>query len=235
MAIALVVKGTAQSSDTNSVTSSGIDTTGANLLVVAVSWYAGNGVESVTVSDSNSNTWTSLTKATNVSSGGNQRLQFFYAKNATVGASHTFTASGTAFYPAVHISAWSGADTSSPFDQESVSSVQNLATIQPGSITPSAVNELVVTAQAHTNSIGTPMTIDSGFSSPDEVDRISTSLEISWAYIIETSIVAKNPTWSTPAAGTTDMVAAIASFKVSSGGGAVLGSNFYRHVAGIGA
>ncbi len=66
-----------------------IDTTGANLLIFGVSYLDGS---APTISDSKSNTWTALT-ATLPSTSGDIRI--YYAKNPTVGAGHTFSATGT--------------------------------------------------------------------------------------------------------------------------------------------
>ncbi len=66
---------------------SGIVTTGANLLVVAVASYPPGG--ELTVTDSYGNTWTPATGFGDSLT----RIQFFYCFGATVGSGHTFSAS----------------------------------------------------------------------------------------------------------------------------------------------
>jgi len=137
-AIALVANATAGSSNTTSVTTAAIDTTGASLLVAGVSNYTGG-----TLTDSMSNTWTLLTGSVG---GVDCRMNFYYAKNATVGVGHTFTFSnGTATYPAISVTAWSGADPANPFDVQSRAVASGLtSSIATGTITPGSTNELWV-------------------------------------------------------------------------------------------
>jgi hypothetical protein len=68
---------------------------------------------SPTVTDSNGNTWVALT----VHNTSNFAHRFWYVASPTVGAGHTFTVSGSQTYPAIMVSAWSGAH-ASPFDTE---------------------------------------------------------------------------------------------------------------------
>ena len=115
-----VVASTGKAGTQNGVTSNAIDTTGANLIVLAVSYYGGLGNTLIAgeVSDSKGNTWTALTNRGS-NNAGNVRL--FYCSNPTVGSGHTFTASdsgGGGTYPSLFAIALSGAKTSSPFDLE---------------------------------------------------------------------------------------------------------------------
>ena len=78
----------------NSVTSTAINTTGANLIVVNAAWYSAGSAD-VTISDSEGNTgWTALT--TRTSTLVSNRLYYKYAP--TTSATHTFTLSGTNSY-----------------------------------------------------------------------------------------------------------------------------------------
>ena len=107
-------------------TTSGINTTGANLIVVTVAYDTQSGV-----SDSNGNTWTALT-AQSGSQDGNARM--YYCFNPTVGAGHTFTSAQG--YGAICVSAWSGAATS-PQDQQNgqYNGPSPTSTIEPDRIT----------------------------------------------------------------------------------------------------
>jgi hypothetical protein len=163
-------------------TTTAIDTTGANFLVVT----PGGNYSGGAVTDSYGNSWAGLNIATNMFSG---QAQIFYARNATVGTGHTFSISGGDL--SVAVTAWSGS-AASPFD------VQNAAnnSVQPGSITPTNNNELLITA---TVDAGTYIEtgIDSGFAISDAVAGApGSSYAIAQAYLVQTSAAAVNPTWT---------------------------------------
>src|SRR5271163_3787727 len=119
--------------------SNAINTTGANLLVMST---VQNGSGGMTVSDSKGNTWVALTPQSQFSS---DEACIFYVVNPTVGTGHTFqsnfpnsaTSSG-----GLIVTAWSGADTTSPFDVQNGTGYFS-STAQPGSVSPNANNELV--------------------------------------------------------------------------------------------
>lgn len=191
MAIALIAH-TGVAGSASGGTTTAINTSGANLIVVSISSYTAYS----TLTDSNGNTWTALNGYFNSSA----FVKLYYCYAPTVGASHTFTAAGATNYPAICVSAFSGAATS-PFDVQNGS-----ATGSPGSITPSASNGLVITASV-AQAPGTP-TIDSGMTITDVISYSSgISMGGAMAYIIQTAATAISPTWSTPAGSS-----AIASF-----------------------
>lgn len=201
MAIALVANTAAGSGDTNSVTTSSIDTTGATLLIVGS--VSGNSV-SGSISDSKGNTWTPLTEY-----GSTGRSRLFYCVNPSVGSGHTFTNTATAGNPSIFVLALSGTATSSPFDVENgVSADTTGLTYQPGSVTPSQNNEVVVTLVGGRNS--NPNTIDSGFTITDQV---TTAARGSLAYLVQTTASAVNPTWTASGIGSNLNHPVIASFK----------------------
>lgn len=187
------------------VTTSGIDTTGANLIILWCTGFFTSG----TPTDSKSNTWTPLTIQTqdnNVSS------QFFYCYNPTVGTGHTFTGVSTS-QDCIAVQAWAGA-ASSPFDQQNGSQGAGSGTsIQPGSITPTAANELIVAGVDAINSSTSP-TVNSGMTITDS-SAVSPGFAFGMAYLVQTSASAINPTWSYSSAGF-DQTTNIASFKVAS-------------------
>jgi len=207
--IANTIKGT---TNFNDVTTDAIDTTGANLIYIALSRYSLGNPE--TVSDSKSNTWTQVTTA-DPDFGGQDKVIGYYCANPTVGSGHTFSSSGTTDLSTIQVSAWSGA-ASSPLDQEN----QNGATgtsIQPGSITPSEDNELILSAYAVNVFPGTDTySIDSGFSILDQSPGSSAAFGLGVAYKIQTSATAVNPTWSTNGSSQ-HQAAKIISFKAAAG------------------
>lgn len=191
----------------NGATTVGATTTGANLITVFTSSY--NLVGAPTLTDSNSNTWTALTTFTSTGA----RVIIYYCFNPIVGASHTFTLTGTGTFSAVGAKAWSGS-TTGPFDQQNGNNFNSSATgIQPGSVTPSQNNELVVTCLGMEGSSPTP-TINSSFVGVEYVNYVGGSnFSLAFASLIQTAAGAINPTWSF--SSTNNQAVAIATFKAS--------------------
>lgn len=205
------VASTSQAGTANGATTSAIDTTGANLIVVAVSWFNN---AATTVSDNQGNTWTALT-VRSVASNVTSRL--YYCASPTTNASHTFSVSGTSIFPTIAVVAVSGA-AASPFDLENgATSSVDATSVQPGSITPSEDGCLVVTGVS-TN--GTSHSIDSGYTTQAQNYQASVRMGGGLAFLIQSTAAATNPTWSWTTAS--DRAATIASFKPASEGGSIV-------------
>lgn len=198
---------TAAGGTPDDVTSSAINTTGANLLVVACAHYF---VNQPTITDSKGNTYTALS---DYGSTGDQGIRLFYSFGGTVGSGHTFTASGTTIYPAVAVLAFSNI-ASSPFDAESgaFSAPPNVA---PGSITPSQANTVIVTGLGINGlGSGSDITVNSGFTITDTVPlNAANSFGVSAAYKILTAATATNPLWGNSNIAASGMAASQAVFK----------------------
>ncbi len=232
MAIAFVVGAhVTEGSGANGGTSGSIDTSGANFLVVSVGSYSGG---DTTITDSKSNNWTQLTPQdeTQVSL---VRSRIWYAKNAIVGSGHTFSDAVASSFPSFCVAAFSGVDTSSPFDQQNgAHDAGGVSTtgISTGSVTPTSDNQLIIAGLAVGSSTATPA-IDGGFTRLDFVNfSASTYYGSALAYLIQTSAAAANPFWDTDVTNT--KAATIATFKAAAGGGGgVFNPYFYRqHIAG---
>ena len=115
MAITCVSEAIALSSDAQTATTTGIDTTGANLIVVTVSFiYHGT---PPSVSDSYGNSWTLVVESAGGGSLPGDAL--FYCADPTVGTGHTFACSTVdSGYPLITAQVFSGA-AASPYDQQS--------------------------------------------------------------------------------------------------------------------
>ena len=172
-------------------TTSSINTTGSNLIVIFTAEYSAP-VQAPT--DSNSNTWTPLTEYNGV-----ERIRGYYVLSPTVGSGHTFT-NNNATNSLFAVAAYSGV---ASFDQESGS-----GTNVPGSITPSADNALLLTGLAC--GLGATHTIDSGFTVFEDTASVGALGEL-----IQTSAAAANPTWTNPGG---DLATAMASFLALSSG-----------------
>lgn len=192
--MSFVLKGhvSATGNTTGAGPTSAIDTSGANLIVLTITYL----VNSVFPVDSKSNTYTKAVDTT--SSGGDQGVQIWYCFNPTVGSGHTFTVSsgGTGnIYPAMEVSAWSGAITS-PLGPTAHALSGTATSIQPGSITPAHDNALIIsgcTSQITTSTIN----VDSGFTITDQDPQVGgTNYGGAQAYLIQGSAAAVNPTWS---------------------------------------
>lgn len=213
MAIAYVT-GITANLGVNGGTTSSVDSTGGNIVIVAVASYQSSAAP--TVSDSKGNTYTALTEQV---AAGSHRVQLFYAANATVGSGHTFTVTGSTTYSSISVNVFSGAKTTSPFDVQNGANggATSLAT---GSVTPSENDEVVVAGIA-LDSAPSSLTINSGFSTPSVAYFAGGSAYgVGSAYIIQTTAGATNPTWSWT--GSSGQAAAIATFKVATGGSGVV-------------
>jgi hypothetical protein len=127
-------------------TTGAIDTTGASLIVVSVSWAAF--ADANTPTDNKGNAYLALTQHAS----GTTKHQFWYATTPTVGPGHTFTVtSGGSIYPAIIVQAFSGAP-ATPFETQNGGS--GFSPASAGSITPAANGALVVTGIAGASALG---------------------------------------------------------------------------------
>jgi len=185
MAIASVASVALVPAGNSGGTSSAIDTTGANLLVVSVGWFG-----TVTVSDSKSNTWIGLTTR-NV---GTEKGRLFYCLGGTVGSGHTFTISGSGIYAAATVHAFSGvAGYQIESGAPSTGATQPVAS---GSVTPLTNGALVVTTMTAGATPATDAISPGGFTQITAPGVTGTTLQVSTGYYIQPTAAAINPTWS---------------------------------------
>lgn len=177
----------------------GVDTTGADTIVIEVG--SGGGAVTGTPTDSKSNTYTPLTGHSG--SGGGK---LFYAKNAAVGSAHTVSHNEGAF-ASIAMIAFAGCHLTAPFDTEAGTSG-----VTPGSITPSE-NGCVVVTGIHNDGSG-DMTAASGFTVSQHAVKSGNRDGVGIAYVIQTTAGAANPTWTV--GSTSACSSGIASFKSAS-------------------
>lgn len=209
--ISLVASTAADAPDGVQATTPAINTSGATLLTVMVVYYTPGGT--ATLSDSKSNTWTPLTIYTASDGTG----QLYYCKNPIVGSGHTFTLTddgGGSDYNALAVAAFSGTNTAANADGDVGAGSASVTTQQPGSLTPSLDNGVVVTGLMFVDSsqVG-DATINSGFTVTNSKSS-AVGYSVALAYKIQTTAAAVNPTWTSPSAANT-MIAAMTSFKHS--------------------
>lgn len=191
MAYAFVIGVSAQSATSDDgCTTSSIDTTGCDLLIIAVPQWPGVGA--VTVSDSKGNTWTALTTYTDP--GSDKQIRSYYCAAPTVGSGHTFTVAQGSCYSSIGVLGFSGAH-ATPADGQNGNSQTSGTSNQTGSVTPAEDNELFIAALTNWRYSDTT-TIDSGFTHQINLDGNAHSTSIHIAYKIQTTGGAENPTWS---------------------------------------
>lgn len=208
MAYTLVAHGIFGSPDKNGFTSSSLNTTGADLLVLG--GLADNA--SYTLTDSKGNSIATATGATTSIFGITSSI--YYVKAPTVGSGHTWTLTGTSGDFAFAVLAFSGSDQTAPLDQTNGTASSFGSTVQPGSITPGQANELLVTFCIDGDDTNA-FSVDSGFTIADQLLQVNGGHKgLAIAYQIQTTATARNPTWTL---GSGNLFGAdIASFKLAS-------------------
>ena len=189
----------------SSVTSAGIDTTGATILILGVAHGQG---ATMVISDSKGNTWQQLSTS---SVTGSVACTIFFARNPIVGTAHTFTNTGTANFSTIYPMAFRGVERYSPFDVENGNTSSGVTTVQTGSVLPNKKNEVIVTLLG-INGAGLPTSIDGGFTKTDSQEfGAGNNYGGSIAYLIQTNPVSANPTWTRT--NVNAMATRIATFK----------------------
>lgn len=170
----------------NGGTSSAIDTTGASVIIFHLA-DTGGGV----VSDSKGNTWSGCAGSpANI-----PQSSLFCAFNPIVGSGHTFTVTGTTIFSRAQIAAFS--DNSPIFlgGSGNNGALGTGTTLQPGALSPSVNNSLVVSGVA-SNNTGT-VSIDSGFTIVAQGPLAGgVAFGGALAYFFQGTAASINPTWS---------------------------------------
>lgn len=209
----------------NNVTTSAIDTTGADLLFLVSSTIGA--APDGTITDSKNNRWIALTRYGGFQSG----VTIFYSTGAigattgpTVGTNHTFTeSSGITIYMTICVLAVSGETTTFvPLDTVNGNAVTAVSSVQPGSVTPSENSVILISSLGQCAALsGATHSINSSFIvAADEPLVGGQHCAGAIAYKIKSDLNAENPTWSWT--GTDDASSGIAGFKDLAAGGGVV-------------
>lgn len=168
----------------NGASVTGLNTTGAGLIIVGVISYYGINATQPTLSDSKGNTWTPLTAFQYVPN--TRRIRFYYCVSPIVGSGHNFTVSGTDTYSCPTVLAFSDPGI---FDTENGNSGFGTPASM-GAVTPSQNNCLVIAGiYTHLNTQPSA-SIDSGFT------EIGSPVNALFAYKIQTTAAAEIPVTS---------------------------------------
>lgn len=186
MAIAFVASAMAQSTNANDVTVT-IDSTGANLLVVSLSIWQGRSAYSF--SDSKGNTWTALTEYGAINP---QTKQWYCLNPSSVGASHSFTITGTGGgAPSLAVHAFSGVGA---FDSEGGNNA-NATSVATASLTPGADGAAFVAVLSYPSTSGSEAGAGtySGFAN---LNVTGNAMGIATSYYIQTTAAAASETFT---------------------------------------
>lgn len=206
---------TGEALGTNGGTSSSFDSTGADTLFLV---FGAIDADPNSISDSKGNTWTLVVDHDN---GGSGFKTYLYRSDtpATVGSGHTVTITNTTAFIAFSLEGMAGGKTTGIVDQTNSGEGIFGSSVQPGSITPSEDNTVVITGCTTTND-GSISSIDGGFTLSNSVAPGGTNVTSGVSYLIQTSAAAANPTWTLSGTVTREN-AVIASFKAAASGGGV--------------
>jgi hypothetical protein len=132
-----------------------------------------------------------------------------------VGTGHTFTSGGS--FCAACFAAFSGVQTSSPFDVENGANSQNSAA-STGSVSPNQASSLIIAGIGVAS--GATYSINASFSITNSVAGVGgVNYGAAMAYLVQTSASAVNPAWTF--AGGQSAAVEIAVFKAVAGGSSV--------------
>ena len=186
MAFSIIASTSKQSTNATSVTTTGINTGGADMIIVVLDCELLDNAHTIT--DSKSNTWTALTKYNN----GARAVRAFICLGPTTDSSHTFSFSVVSpeTQPTLHVLAVSGADQGTQPDKSATSQNNQLP-----STTPSANNELVITyiCTRNTPPLGSAPT---GYTAAGTIFNSTANADGGGlAYLIQTTAAATAPLW----------------------------------------
>lgn len=205
MAWVLITSGVVAGSGSGATISPSFNGTGADLIVLVGAAIVGT---SGWAADSSSNVYSYATaQAANV-----PQCQIAYVHNPTVTTSMTveIISADQHFSPLAYYVFSGSIASGAVFDVENGSS-----TTQPGSITPSQNNSLLIAGIGDENSGGD--SVNSGFTGLVQTPLVGgTSYGMAAAYLVQVTAAAINPTWTSTGGLASNVIAA---FKPAAGGG----------------
>lgn len=175
-------------------TTAPFDTTGASLIVIAVTDNQAGAAPTLT--DSAGNTWTLIRTQTDTVK---NRIKMYSCVNPTTSANHTFTYSTTNdSFPCIMVLAIKGTSIASPLDKQNSNPIPAaLASGTPGSITPAFNNEIIITAVSAGGNASFPNVPTIGGSYIVSNSQVwVNNYKSAMAYWIQTTATTTNPTWT---------------------------------------
>lgn len=175
-------------------TTSAIDTTGADLIVLSLTCsHTASAAFVASISDSKGNTWLNTGGIFQVDGSGNADSTIVYCINPTVGSGHTLTGGGGGILQSMCVAAYSGA----AGGLDSVHSGGNSSgsfTVQPGSVTPSQNNSLIIVCGTAVQ-VGPSLSVNQSFTIRENQPLVAGQTYGSWIMdLIQGTAAAVNPT-----------------------------------------
>ena len=186
----VLLQNTCVGSTSAGTVSATVNTTGATMIVVQ---GGDSGTSFVALSDTAANTFTTIRTDTYPTIP--TRLTAYYVTNPITSGSDVFTFTSSVGQPSICVSAWTGNGTY-PVDVQSGANGSFSTSANPGSITPTGNNEMVLTSVVPKNDGSSP-TVSAGFSVIGALaSSPGNSVSMAMAYKIQATPSALNPTWS---------------------------------------
>lgn len=226
MAVAFVASDIAGSTNGGfSATTAGVDTSGANLIYLAVGGWTGGALASV--SDSNGNTWTALTGQSSISGAA---VNHYYCLNPVVGPGHTFTATSVVSsnrYPTIGMLAFSGAN--GGVIHQNGAATNSATALATGNVVPTGSNALVISSISFLGSVSSVAVSGGTLALEDFVNYTATQNQgLATAYEIQPGGATNRDaswTWTTASGAAAPIVAFAPGGATILRGSAVFGEN----------
>lgn len=201
MTYALIDHTVGQSVDGTTVTTPALDTTGARVIAIIVTWASGStGI----VTDSKGNTY--AYRPHEDTPGSTLNVQTAYVLDPVVGAGHTWTFNaGVNNYPSMAVMVFSGPPSSVDHSANGAACASCTST-GGASFVPERINALIVSGLGQTALAQAEGSIDSGFTLTDAARTTSPSWGVAAAFKVKTAISGDTPTWSWTGLGGGSMV-----------------------------
>lgn len=199
-----------------------VDTSGANLIVLAVAAYTGVTLAAGDISDNKSNTsWVLAGGATYGPDA--TRIHTFYHLTPSVGTGHTFTVTKTSSFCSSAVASFSGAHTS-PYLSQDGGNATSTSVLPVTGVTPSEADCLVVSALADND--GGTLTDPAGFTRTNrQVKDPGNAYGIALAYMIQGAAALARPSWTS--ASSVELATQVVAFKSAVVAGAKPAGYYY--------
>lgn len=201
-------------------TTGACDTTGADLIVIGISWFGNTATPPTTFTDSKGNSYASA-GLTAHEDGNPCSVRLYYLRNPVVGSGHTWTVSESSHYIGFTVAWFSGSNATLSIQQNGSTAAGAVTSLATGSVTPTNANALIVSALEASNAdLLTEVATASGMTVVQANNQGSNSQPVALAYVIQSGgPSALNSTWAWTSAS--NSTSTIATFDTATGGGAV--------------
>lgn len=203
MPIALVDSDFSAADSADQTDSPNMATSGSTLLVAIAMWYNGT-TANVSIADflngvASGNTWNSRTAQEDADASGSKVRIFDCILPNTHASLHTVRLTGDDVFAALHVYAFSGTHSSSPFDKEigDDEAIFGDESGKAGAILPAENNEIIIHGMVFGSAAVSGLAISGGYSTPITNAFVGgTTMGGGSAYLIQGALASTDPTWS---------------------------------------